>query len=114
MEEALAGLPEEFASALDNIVITVQDLPTPQQLEKIDVSNPHHLLGLYEGIDLTRRPLAYAGALPDRITIFQASIEEMCSGDDEVRMLVRQTVMHELGHYFGMSEEQLHRIEEEE
>lgn len=92
----------------------VEDLPTREQLSKIDVSDPHHLLGLYEGIALTNRPLGYAGALPDRITIFRIPIEEMCSTEDEIRTQVRKTVMHELGHYFGMDEERLERLEDEE
>lgn len=111
VEEALAGLPPKFAAALDNVIILVEDHPSPDQLERIDLSDSHHLLGLYEGIPLTERPLGYAGALPDRITIFRISIEEMCGSDEEIRAQVRGTVMHELGHYFGMDEKQLRKID---
>jgi predicted Zn-dependent protease with MMP-like domain len=90
----------------------VEDLPTRQQMQKLELRNPHHLLGLYEGIALTSRPLGYAGALPDRITIFRVPIEEMCSSEDEIRVQVRKTVMHELGHYFGMDEGQLESLDE--
>ena len=77
VEEALEDLPPEFAERLDNIVIAVQDLASSEQLAKVNLRNPHHLLGLYEGIPLTDRPQAYAGALPDRISIFRIPIEEM-------------------------------------
>jgi predicted Zn-dependent protease with MMP-like domain len=107
VEEALEGLPPQFAERLDNVSVMVQDLASPAQMGKIDHTNPHHLLGLYEGIPLTERPRAYAGALPDRITIFRKPIEEICRTDEEIKVQVRKTVMHELGHYFGMDEEQL-------
>jgi len=90
----------------------VEDLPTREQMSKLDLPDPHHLLGLYEGIALTNRPLGYSGALPDRITIFRIPIEEMCSSEAEIRDQVQKTVKHELGHYFGMSEGRLESLEE--
>ncbi|MHB9052553.1 MAG: metallopeptidase family protein [Thermoleophilia bacterium] len=110
VEEALAGLPPQFAERLDNVTVTVEDLASPGQMGRAGHGDPHRLLGLYEGIPLTRRPQAYSGALPDRITIFQIPIEEYCSSDEEIKAQVRSTVMHELGHYFGMSEEQLRDV----
>jgi len=110
VEEALADLPKEFADRLDNIAIAVQDFATPEQLARVNLKNPHQLLGLYEGIALTNRPLGYSGALPDRITIFRVPIEEMSRTDEDIKTHVRKTVMHELGHYFGMSEAQLEDI----
>jgi len=113
VEQALAGLPPEFAERLDNVSVVVEDLASPGLLRKVNLKDPHHLLGLYEGIPLTRRPDAYAGALPDRITIFRIPIEEMSGNDDEIRAQVRKTVMHELGHYFGMSEKELRETDPE-
>ena len=110
VEQALADLPAEFAERLDNVTITVSDWASPEQLQQVDLSNPHQLLGLYEGIPLTKRPNAYAGALPDRISIFRRPIEEICRNDQEIIAQVRSTVMHELGHYFGMDEDQLRGI----
>lgn len=107
VDEALDGLPPEFAERLDNISLIVADQATPEQLAKVSVKNPNNLLGLYEGIPLTDRPRAYAGALPDLISIFRLPIQAMSRTDDDIRNQVRNTVMHELGHYFGMSEEQL-------
>ncbi|MHB1324935.1 MAG: metallopeptidase family protein [Thermoleophilia bacterium] len=110
VEEALAELPPEFAERLDNVTIMVEDWASPDQLGKVNLKDRHHLLGLYEGIPLTERPRAYDGALPDRITIFRIPIEEMSRSDSDIKTQVRNTVMHELGHYFGMSEEQLRDI----
>jgi len=110
VEEALESLPHQFSRRMDNVTVIVTDLATPEQLANVDVHNPHHLLGLYEGVPLTERPQGYAGALPDRISIFRIPIEEISRGDDEIRENVRKTVMHELGHYFGMDEEMLRDI----
>lgn len=110
VEEALDDLPPQFAERLENVTVMVEDLASPEQIHRSGHGDAHHLLGLYEGIPLTKRPDAYSGALPDRITIFQIPIEEFCRSDDEIKKQVRSTVMHELGHYFGMSEEQLRDI----
>ena len=110
VEEALAELPPEFTARLDNVTVMVQDRASPEQLAKVNLRDPHHLLGLYEGIPLTERPRAYDGALPDRITIFRIPIEEMSRTDNDIKAQVRKTVMHELGHYFGMSESELRDI----
>ncbi len=110
VEEALEELPQQFAERLDNVAVIVADLATPAQLVNVNVRDPHHLLGLYEGVPLTERPRGYAGALPDRISIFRVPIEEMSRNDEEIKKNVRNTVMHELGHYFGMDEDMLRDI----
>lgn len=110
VDQALSNLPPEFAARLDNVAIVIADLATPDQLDNADQRDPHGLLGLYEGIPLTERPNGYAGALPDRISIFRIPIEEMCRSDEEIKEQVKKTVMHELGHYFGMDEGQLRNI----
>lgn len=110
VDEALDGLPPEFVERFDNIAVIVADQATPEQLAKVSVKDPNNLLGLYEGIPLTERPRAYAGALPDRISIFRLPIQAMSRTDDDIKNQVRNTVMHELGHYFGMSENELRDI----
>ncbi len=110
VEVALEDLPPEFASRLDNVTVMVEDFASPEQLAKVHLQDRHRLLGLYEGIPLTERPRVYAGALPDRITIFRIPIEEMSRTDEDIKAQVRKTVMHELGHYFGMSEERLEDV----
>lgn len=109
VEEALASLPHRFASRLENVSIVVADWAAPVQLERAGLSDPHRLLGLYEGIPLTERHRGYYGVLPDRITIFRVPIEEMSASDEEIRRQVRETVMHELGHFFGMDEERIRK-----
>ncbi|MHB0914812.1 MAG: metallopeptidase family protein [Thermoleophilia bacterium] len=108
VEEAVDSLPSDFADRLDNVTVIVEDLPSREQLDDVGLDDHHELLGLYEGIPLTERPGVYAGFLPDRISIFRIPIERVCGEDDEaIRTQVRETVMHELGHYFGMDEDQL-------
>lgn len=114
VEEALAGLPEQFASQLDNVAIMIADMPSPGQLEEMEIDDPHDLLGLYEGIPLTERDAGYFGVLPDRITIFRLPIQKISRDEEEIKAQVRETVMHELGHYFGMEEDQLGRLEDED
>ncbi len=110
VEDALADLPPTFAERLENVSIVIEDLASPGQLDRSDATDPHHLLGLYEGIPLTHRDRGYAGALPDRISIFRIPIEEMCRSDEEIKRQVRDTVLHELGHFFGMDEDMLRDI----
>ncbi len=102
-------MPHRFASRLENVSIVVADWAAPVQLERAGLSDPHRLLGLYEGIPLTERHRGYYGVLPDRITIFRVPIEEMSASDEEIRRQVRETVMHELGHFFGMDEERIRK-----
>lgn len=108
VKESLESLPPDFARHLENVAIIVDDVPSRDQLGEVGLDEEYELLGLYEGIPLTERTRGYAGALPDRITIFRLPIERVCGNDDAaIRKQVRDTVMHELGHYFGMDEDQL-------
>ena len=111
VEEALAGLPARFTRRLENVSVIVEDWASPEQLARAGLDDPHRLLGLYEGIPLTERPRGYFGVLPDRISIFRIPIEEMSGSDEGIRDQVRKTVMHELGHYFGMDERRLRDLD---
>jgi predicted Zn-dependent protease with MMP-like domain len=104
--EALDSLPDEFAKKLDNVSVTVQDFPTPFQLRKTGLPPWGLLFGLYEGIPQTKRG-NYSGVLPDKITIFKNAIERVAHTDEEIKAQVRQTVIHEIGHHFGLSDEEL-------
>ena len=88
---ALDSLPAELGRLMSNVAVTVQNDP-----------GPPGLLGLYEGIPLTSRTTQYAGVLPDRITIYRLAICAICNTEEEVRDQVRRTVVHEVGHYFGI------------
>jgi predicted Zn-dependent protease with MMP-like domain len=96
---ALDGLPAEFADLMKNVAVLVESGP-----------GPRGLLGLYEGIPLTSRTTNYAGVLPDRITIYQRAICAICNSEDEVVDQVRRTVIHEVGHYFGLSDQRLREL----
>jgi predicted Zn-dependent protease with MMP-like domain len=105
--EALDSIPEALGSEMENVVVLVEEWPRPGQQE----GRGGMLLGLYEGVDLTRRgPMSYDGASPDRITIFQGSIQSICRDEAELRAQVRKTVLHEVGHHFGLSDARLHEL----
>ena len=98
VEEALASLPHDLAEAVSNVAIVVEDEPPPGQ----------PLLGLYQGIPLTQRTSGYAGALPDKITIYEGPLERLYGADRErLRREVRRVVLHEIAHHFGISDERL-------
>ena len=96
VEAALDSLPERLGRLMSNVAVMVQHEP-----------GPPGLLGLYEGIPLTSRTTGYAGVLPDRITIYRVAICAVCETEDEVIDQVRRTVVHEVGHHFGISDTRL-------
>ncbi len=114
VERALKRLPTPFKEKLDNIAVVVEDWADEDTLAEMGIDPPDTLYGLYRGVDITRRDSYYGNCLPDTITIYQGPIEEDCDSRQDMAELVRETVMHELGHYFGLDDEELHRIEESE
>jgi predicted Zn-dependent protease with MMP-like domain len=113
VDEALATIPPKFREALQNIAIVVEDVPTPDLLAEVGIEPPDTLLGLYQGTPLTERPWAHGNALPDKITIFQLPIEEASDDEDDLVVAIGETLIHEIGHYFGLSEEEIEAIEEQ-
>jgi predicted Zn-dependent protease with MMP-like domain len=111
--EATALIPKRFRREMKNLALVVEDEPSPDLLEEMEIEPPDSLYGLYQGTPLPERAWAYGNQLPDRITLYQRIIEEDCEGDeDEVRAVIGETLIHEVGHYFGMSEEEIEEIEE--
>ena len=106
VRQALQGIPEEFSAYLDNVDVVVEDWPVAEHLAGRVIDEGDYLLGLYEGIPLTERS-DYGMVLPDKITLFQKAIEAVCSTDDEVIDEVRNTVVHEVAHHFGIDDERL-------
>jgi predicted Zn-dependent protease with MMP-like domain len=105
--DALDSIPLELADEMENVVVVVEDWPTAEQLE----GRRGTLLGLYQGIDLPRRsPVSYSGAMPDQITIFKGPLERIASDEDDLARQVRVTVLHEVGHHFGLSDARLHEL----
>jgi predicted Zn-dependent protease with MMP-like domain len=112
VEDALGEIPRRFRKAMTNVAVVVEDEPPPHVLEDMEVEPGDTLFGLYQGTPLPERGWSYGNTLPDRISIYQRPIEEACEDDDEIRDCVAETVIHEFGHYFGMSEEEIEEIEE--
>jgi predicted Zn-dependent protease with MMP-like domain len=110
--ESLREIPRRFREAMSNVAVVVEEEPSAELLEEMEVEPPDTLFGLYQGTPLTEREWSYGNALPDRITIFQRPIEETCDTEDEIVDEIAQTVIHEFGHYFGLSEEEIEEIEE--
>jgi predicted Zn-dependent protease with MMP-like domain len=112
--DALASIPRRFRDAMRNIAIVVEDEPTPALLAEMEVEPPDTLLGLYQGVPLTERRWDAGNELPDRILIFQGPHERAAEEDDEedVAVAIAETLIHEIGHYFGMSEEEIEHVEE--
>jgi predicted Zn-dependent protease with MMP-like domain len=112
VDEALRTIPQDFRDALQNLAIVIEDVPSPAQLEDVGLAAPDTLLGLYEGIPLTERQWAHGNVLPDKITLFQQPIEDASEDEDDLVIAVGETLIHEIGHYFGLSEEEIEEIEE--
>jgi len=113
VEEAIDTIPLKFARQVRNLAIVVEDEASVELLDELELDDPRDLLGLYQGTPLNERGFGYGNVLPDRITLFQRSIEDECDDDEEeIVVAIGETLIHELGHYFGMSEEQIMDIEE--
>lgn len=112
VREAVALLPSELRRHVRNVDIVIELRPSRADLRMAGVPRGHTLLGLYHGVPLTERGHEnYNLVLPDKISIYQEPIEEMCGeDDDEVREQVRITVLHELAHYFGIDDDRLHEL----
>jgi predicted Zn-dependent protease with MMP-like domain len=108
--EALDGLPADIQQKLDNVEVVVEWRPSPAQLRSLGLGPGGTLFGLYEGVPLTQRTSGYNLVLPDKITIFRQPIEDYCRSDDQVKQVVRRTVLHELAHHFGISDDRLHEL----
>jgi len=114
VEKALRRLPRRFKDRIANIAVVVEDWADAETLADVGVEPPDTLYGLYRGVDLTRRDSSYGNVLPDTIHIYQGPIEEDCADEAEMEELVRDTVIHELGHYFGLDDDTMERIEDSE
>ncbi len=104
---SLEDLPKKFLRKMENIIIVVEDVPSRDVLLRFGMKNPLHLLGLYHGVPLGKRGSRYGNVLPDKISIYRKPIEAICRTEEEILLKVREVVMHEIGHYFGMSEKEL-------
>jgi predicted Zn-dependent protease with MMP-like domain len=116
--DALASIPRRFREAIKNLAIVVEDEPSRQLLREMDIEPGGTLLGLYSGTPLTERGWDYGNRLPDRIQLFQGPLERESGNKDDLNeadlvVAIGETLIHEIGHYFGMTEEQIEAIEEQ-
>jgi predicted Zn-dependent protease with MMP-like domain len=110
VEEALAELPEPFAGFLEEVPVEIRDRPTRKQLKEVGLEEDELLLGLYHGRPLTERSVEDSGRLPDVIYIFQEDVELATDSEEQLIAEVRKTVLHEIGHHFGMDEDDLDEL----
>jgi predicted Zn-dependent protease with MMP-like domain len=111
--DALRTVPKRFRDAMRNVAIVVEDEPSPALLREMEIDPPDTLFGLYQGLPLTERHWDYGNALPDRIVLFQGPHEREARDDDELIGSIAETLIHEIGHYFGLSEEEIAAIEDQ-
>ena len=109
--QAVDSLPEEFRARLENIAVVVEDWPSKVQLTETGLKRGQTLLGLYQGVPLTKRGSHYGLVPPDKITIFQKPIEASCSHDTDIIAEVGKVVRHEIAHHFGIGDARLHQLE---
>lgn len=113
VERAIGRLPRSFRERLENVAVVVEDWADEETLEEMGIEPPDTLYGLYRGTDLTRRDSGYGNVLPDVITIYQGPIQEDADSLEDMGTLVQDTVVHEIGHYFGLDDDRLEELEEE-
>jgi len=113
VEEALAGLPQKFKKYIENLAVIVEDYASGETRRKFGASRSGNILGLYHGVPFKHRGPYYGNIPPDVIVIYQKPIEDICETEEELKEKVQDVVLHEVGHYFGMSDAELHRIERE-
>jgi predicted Zn-dependent protease with MMP-like domain len=109
----LASLPQSFATRLADLVLQVEDFADEETLKEMGIDDPFELTGIYEGIPLTERSIDHSGTLPERIRLFRRPIlDEWAEGEDTLEHLVAHVLIHEAGHHFGFSDEDMHALEE--
>lgn len=114
VERALKTLPRRFRQKMKNIAVVVDDWADADTLEEMGIEPPDTLYGLYRGVDLTHRDSSYGNVLPDTITIYQGPIEEDGADEGGMAELIRDVVIHEVGHYFGLDDDTMAELERSE
>ena len=110
---ALQSLPEPFASHLRDVVLQIEEFADDETLKAMDIDDAFELTGIYEGLPLTERSVEHSGTLPDRIRLFRRPIlDEWAGGSDTLEHLVAHVLVHEVGHHFGLSDDDMHALED--
>jgi predicted Zn-dependent protease with MMP-like domain len=107
MDEAIETIPAVFKDKIHNLAFIIEPYPTESDLGRTGLSDKYTLLGLYSGIPYTYRNTGYMGVTPDRIILFQKNIEALCDSIEELKEKIREVIVHEVAHYFGMDEDEI-------
>lgn len=110
VQKAWDNIPEEFKKKIETVTITVQDRPTSEQMRSLGLGRNDLLLGLYSGVPMGQRSVWQTLRFPDRIILFQDHIEQVCRNEFEVEEKVEEVLIHEIAHYFGMSDEEIYAL----
>jgi predicted Zn-dependent protease with MMP-like domain len=110
--DAVKRIPARFRREMKNLALVVEDVPSQDLLDELGIVAPDSLYGLYQGTPLPERAWGFGNALPDRVTLFQRPIEEDCESEEDVCVVIGETLIHEVGHYFGLSEDEIEEIEQ--
>jgi len=111
VEEALADLPRKFKKYLQNVAVMVEETPSKETRSRTGTPSYSTLLGLYHGVPFKHRGPYYGNTAPDVIVLYQRPIESLCATEEDVKEKVKDVLLHEIGHYFGLSEKELREIE---
>jgi predicted Zn-dependent protease with MMP-like domain len=110
VRQALAEVPEQFLPYLENLSVEIEDMPSARDCREAEVDDPQWLLGLYHGTPLTEKSVEHPYHWPERITIYRKNIQRVCRTRREIIDQVRTTVLHEIGHHFGLDEDDLEEL----
>ena len=110
VEKAYNTIPEYFKEKMENVVINVEDYPSEGDLEKLEIRGDSLLLGLYRGVPLPERSIWHVVRLPDVIVLYQKDIERICRSDKEIEQKINEVLLHEIGHYFGLSDKEIYEL----
>lgn len=110
---ALERLPRSIRRKMKNVDVVIEDRASPEILSEMGLRSSSELLGLYQGVPLDQRGFYYGNVLPDKITLFKIPIESMCRTKEEVEKRIKEVVIHEVGHHFGLDDERLRELEDE-
>ena len=111
VSKAIERLPDHFRKVMDNIEVVVEDFPSPKDEEHFHCRNRGCLLlGLYRGVPITKRGTRYGNLAPDKISLFRGNIAKLCRSDNEMVAQIHRTLLHEIGHYFGLSDVELRAL----
>jgi predicted Zn-dependent protease with MMP-like domain len=108
---ALKSLPKFIKEKMENVDVVVESRASREVLDEVGLRSPSELLGLYQGVPLDRRGFYYGNVLPDKISLFQIPIESICKAREEIEEKIREVVIHEVGHYFGLDDKKLRELE---